>query len=65
LPLSLPLGQVVWCEKELALTVTRGLNGNRVTALPMRLEAVTTPSFLTDVLYAGGNNIEAVCHKPG
>jgi hypothetical protein len=65
LPLSLPLGQVVWCEKELALTVTRGLNGNRVTALPMRLEAVTTPSFLTDVLYAVETTSRRSATSPG
>jgi hypothetical protein len=49
-----------WCQKELALAVTRGINEKRVTVLPIRLGDVTMPSFLTDVLYAEGDSPAAI-----
>jgi hypothetical protein len=45
-----------WCQKELELAVTRGINEKRVTVLPIRLADVEMPSFLTDVLYAEGDD---------
>lgn len=49
-----------WCQKELALAVTRGINEKRVTVLPIRLGDVEMPSFLTDVLYAEGDDPAAI-----
>ena len=43
--------QSEWCQKELSLAATRGLNNGRASILPIRLGDVTMPSFLTDLLY--------------
>jgi hypothetical protein len=40
-----------WCEKELSLAVTHGIQSKQVKILPVRLDAVTLPSFMVDTLW--------------
>jgi hypothetical protein len=37
-----------WCEKELSLAVTHGIQSKQVKILPVQLDEVTLPSFLVD-----------------
>ncbi len=39
-----------WCEKELSLAVTHGIQSKQVRVLPVRLDEVGLPSFLADTL---------------
>jgi hypothetical protein len=41
-----------WCEKELSLAVTHGIQSKQVKVLPVRLDGVALPSFLGDTLWA-------------
>jgi hypothetical protein len=41
----------VWCKKEIALAVNRGLKQGRVRILPLRLDDVEMPASLQDVMY--------------
>jgi hypothetical protein len=41
----------VWCKKEIALAVNRGLKQGRVRILPLRLDDVEMPPSLQDVMY--------------
>lgn len=45
-----------WCQKELALAITQGINEKRVVVLPVRLGSVTMPSVLADLYYAEGKD---------
>lgn len=45
-----------WCQKELEIATTRGINEKRVTVLPIRLGGVDMPSFLTDIIYGEDND---------
>ena len=49
-----------WCQKELSLAVTHGVNEKRVNVLPIRLEEVAMPAFLQDVLYAAGDDVTQI-----
>jgi hypothetical protein len=40
-----------WCGKELSLAVTQGIQSKQVKVLPVRLDEVALPSFLTDTLW--------------
>ena len=40
-----------WCETELSLAVTHGIQSKQVKVLPVRLDAVTLPSYLVDTLW--------------
>lgn len=40
-----------WCEKELSLAVTHGIQSKQVKVLPVRLDEVALPSFLADTLW--------------
>ena len=52
-----------WCQKELALAMARGINEKRVTVLPIRLGDVDMPNFLTDVLYAQGDDLAEIAFE--
>lgn len=39
-----------WCEKELSLAVTYGIQSKQVKVLPVQLDGVALPSFLADIL---------------
>ena len=52
-----------WCQKESVLAVTRRFNEKRGSVLAIRLGDVTMPSFLTDVLYAEGNDPGAIAQE--
>jgi hypothetical protein len=40
-----------WCEKELSLAVTHGIQSKQVKVLPVRLDGVALPSFLADTVW--------------
>lgn len=40
-----------WCQKELSLAATYGLNRGRTSILPVRLGDVEMPAFLADLMY--------------
>ncbi len=40
----------LWCEKELSLAVTHGIQSKQVKVLPVQLDGIVLPSFLADVL---------------
>ncbi|MFI5004827.1 MAG: toll/interleukin-1 receptor domain-containing protein [Solirubrobacterales bacterium] len=40
-----------WCEKELTLAVTHGIQSKQVKVLPVRLDGVALPNFLADTLW--------------
>ena len=43
-----------WCQKELALAATQGINQKRVKVLPIRLDGVDMPVFLQDAVWGDG-----------
>lgn len=43
--------QSKWCQKELSLAATHGLNQGRTSILPVRLGEVAMPAFLADLMY--------------
>ena len=49
-----------WCQTELRLAATRGVNENRAVILPVRIGEVTMPSFLADALYAPSTDAAAL-----
>jgi len=40
-----------WCEKELAIAVTQGINNRTVKVLPLRLDRVDMPASISDAMY--------------
>ena len=44
-----------WCEKELSLAVTQGIQSKQVKVLPVQLDGVALPSFLADILWVEAN----------
>ncbi len=56
-----------WCEKELSLAVTHGIQSKQVKVLPVRLDEVTLPSFLVDTLWvdADRSDCTAVAAQTG
>lgn len=47
-----------WCEKELALAVTQGIQSKQVKVLPVRLDGVTPPSFMADTLWVEADRLD-------
>jgi hypothetical protein len=47
-----------WCEKELSLAVTQGIQSKQVKVLPVRLDEVTLPSFLADTLWVDADRLD-------
>jgi hypothetical protein len=45
-----------WCQKELALAETQGINAKRVKVLPVKLGDVVMPSFLDDAVWGEAND---------
>ena len=40
-----------WCEKELAIAVTQGINNKKVKVLPVRLDQARMPPSISDAMY--------------
>jgi len=47
-----------WCEKELTLAVTQGIQSKQVKVLPVRLDGVALPNFLADTLWVDADRLD-------
>jgi TIR domain/Helicase associated domain len=49
-----------WCEKELSLAVTHGIQSKQVKVLPVRLDGIALPNFLGDTLWVEADRSDCI-----
>jgi hypothetical protein len=54
-----------WCQRELSMAATQGINEQRVKVLPVRFRSAAMPPVLQDILWADAdaNNVETVARQ--